>query len=329
MLDVPVSRPSGWEVAVENFGTHGVRTLPGWPLGQKPMGIDSAHDSARRPWVVMLAMAACIAVFLGLAAKNDYQSWETLSKFGYLPVTSIWDGAYWGLVTCVFVHFALWHIAFNLYWLWVLGGRLERAIGSLRFLGFFLVAAFVSSSFQLAVSDTTGIGASGVVYAIFGFMGLTRNRYPQFNEVLDERTIQIFIIWLVVCLVATRLKVWEVANAAHFFGLLFGVAVAGTFVVGRRPRLMAAGLAALVALAIVPLFWCPWSVAWLSHKAYKAHAAEQYAVAVDRYSDIIRIAPRNAWAYLNRSRAYGSLGQWEKAHADLQAARQIDPSIAE
>src|SRR5438105_15702725 len=100
--------------------------------------------------------------------------------------------------------------AVNAYLLWLLGSRLERAIGSLPFLGFFLVAACVSSSFQLAVSDSTGIGASGVVYAIFGFMWPTRHRYPRFNEVLDARTIQIFVIWLVGCVVATYLKVWNV-----------------------------------------------------------------------------------------------------------------------
>ncbi len=32
---------------------------------------------------------------------------------------------YWALITSVFVHFALWHVAFNVYWLWVLGSQLR------------------------------------------------------------------------------------------------------------------------------------------------------------------------------------------------------------
>ena len=281
------------------------------------------------PWASYLSIIACICIFFGLAAQNDYESWDTLAKFGYLPADSIWNGGYWALVTSAFVHFALWHVAFNVYWLWVLGSRLEQAIGSLRFLAFFVVSAIVSSSFQLAVSDDTGIGASGVVYAIFGFMWLTRHRHPHFNEVLDTKTIQIFFIWLVGCVVAAFLDVWDVGNAAHISGLLFGAAVAGAFVLQFNRRLMFVGLATLVVLSIVPLFWCPWSITWLSHKAYNAHAEERYDAALKRYTQIINLDPENSWAYLNRSFVYESLSKPDEAQADLQKAQEIDPSIKE
>lgn len=288
---------------------------------------ETPPESTTQPWVSRLAIVVCIGIFLGLAATNGNNSWDTLSRFGYLPPDSIWNGGYWALVTSVFVHLALWHVAFNVYWLWVLGSRLERAIGSLPFLAFFITSAFVSSSFQLAVSGGTGIGASGVVYAIFGFMWPTRHRCSQFNEVLDARTVQIFIIWLVGCVVASHLKVWEVGNAAHISGLLFGGAVAGAFFLPFKPRLVLTGLVALIIFSIIPLFWCPWSVTWLSHKAYKAHAAARYGAAIDRYAQIIHLDPDNAWAYLNRSYAYQALGQNDNADADLRKAREIDPSI--
>jgi GlpG protein len=300
---------------------------------QTPESVDATADkdpspaSVTRPWATLLSVIACIGIFAGLAAQNDYESPEALSKFGYLPADSIWNGGYWALVTSTFVHFEIWHLAFNVYWLWVLGGQLERAIGSLRFLAFFLVAAFVSSSFELAMSDGTGIGASGVVYAIFGFMWPARHRYPSFNTVLDTRTIQIFVFWLVGCVIATYLKIWEVGNAAHISGLLFGGGVAGAFVLRFLPRLVRVGLVSMVALSVVPLFWCPWSVAWLSHKAYTAHVAERYSVALDWYTRVIQMDPKSAWAYLNRSTVYQALGRPEKAQADLMRAREIDPSI--
>ncbi|PQO25363.1 hypothetical protein C5Y96_23770 [Blastopirellula marina] len=288
---------------------------------------DATPKPTAQPWVTRLAVVACIGIFLGITAQNDFESWESLAKFGYLPADSIWDGGYWALVTSAFVHLALWHVAFNVYWLRVLGSRLEEKIGSLKFLAFFVVAAMVSSSVQLAFSGDTGIGASGVVYAIFGFMWPTRYRYPRFNEVLDERTIQIFVVWLGFCVVATHLKIWNVGNAAHISGLLFGGAVAGAFVLPYKPRLMLAGLVTLVGLSIVPLFWCPWNVTWLSHQAYSAHAAEQYDAALERYNQIIRLDPENAWAHLNRSYVYEALGKLDEAQADLERAREIDPSI--
>lgn len=43
-------------------------------------------------------------------------------------------GSYWGLVTSVFVHIQLWHIIFNIYWIWILAEyyimRLGEHIGS-------------------------------------------------------------------------------------------------------------------------------------------------------------------------------------------------------
>lgn len=281
------------------------------------------QHSMSETWVTRLAIVACIGIFLGLAAKDDYRSWETLAKFGCLPATAIRNGGYWALVTCVFVHFALWHVAFNAYWLWVLGSRLERTIGSLRFLVFYIAAAFVSSSFQLALSDSTGIGASGVVYAIFGFMWLTRHRHPLFREVLDAQTIQIFLIWLVGCVAATHFNVWAVGNAAHVSGLLFGGAVAGAFVLHAKPRLVLCGLVALIALAMVSLAWCPWSATWLGAEAYRTHAAKRYDAALERYTQLIHLDARNEWAYRNRSRVYQALGRHEDARADQDTARKL------
>ena len=297
------------------------------PPSPPPETADASGGARVLPVVTILAIVACVAVYLGLLAENDYESWETLARFGYLPSESIWSGKYWPLITSVFVHFGLWHLGFNAYWLWFLGKRLEQAIGSLRFLAFFIAAAWVSSACQLAFSDTTGIGASGVVYAMFGFMWLSRHRFPAFAEVLDPRTVQIFILWLVACIITTQLKIWEVGNAAHVSGLLFGAVVAGAFVLHTAPRLMKAGLLALVALSMIPLLWAPWSIPWLSHQAFETHTGGDFKRALDLYSRVIDAEPRNSWAYLNRSMVHEELGQADKAEADFNTACQLDPSI--
>lgn len=280
-----------------------------------------------KPWVTGVAVAVCIGNFLGLAVMNDYESWETVSRFGSLPATSIWHGAYWALVTSTLVHFELWHLAFNLYWLWVLGSRLERAIGPVAYLTFYIAAAVVSSSCQLAFSDTTGIGASGVVYAIFGFMLTARHRYSEFAAVLGPRTIQLFLVWLVGCIVVSVLGIMDIGNAAHVSGQMFGAFVAAAFALRFHPRLMLTSAGVMLALAITFLFWCPWSVTWLSLKAYDAHLAEQYETALARYSQIIRRDPHNAWAYHSRGLAYQSLGQPEQSQADLNRAYELDPTL--
>lgn len=291
---------------------------------------ETAFDTQRTrvlPVVTILAIIACVAVYLGLLAADDYESWETLARFGYLPAESIWSGSCWSLFSSVFVHFDLWHLGFNAYWLWFLGKRMEQALGSLRFLAFFIGAAWVSSACQLAFSDTTGIGASGVVYAMFGFMWLSRHRVPAFSEVVVNRTIQIFILWLITCIIITQLKILEVGNAAHVSGLVFGGVVAGAFVLPKAPRMMKAILLTLLILSALPPFWAPWSVPWLSHHAYEKHTGGDLERALDLYTRVIDAEPRNAWAYLNRSMVYDELGFPGPAQADFDTARGIDPAI--
>lgn len=293
------------------------------PGGPPPPLIPTAKPTA---WVSCVLSVVTIALFLGLTTV-DRNSWDELSRFGVLPAASIWAGGYWALVTSAFVHLEIWHIAFNVYWFWKLGSYQERAIGSGRFLAFVVTAAFVSSSCQLALSDATGIGLSGVVYAIFGFMWASRQHYPNFDEVLHPKIIQLFFLWLVLCIVATVTSVLNVGNAAHISGLLFGVLVARSFVVPLHSPAMRAGLAVLMICSIVPLFWCPWSVSWLCEKADQAHAAQNLHLALKRYTQVIGMAPDNAWAYFNRSAVYNALGEQANAAADLKKARELDPKI--
>lgn len=232
------------------------------------------------------------------------------------------------------MHGDLLHLGGNVYWLWTLGAPLERLLGAPRYLALLLASAVVSSSFELAMSDDTGIGASGVVYAVFGWLWVGRRHDPRCRSILDARTVQLFLFWLGACVVLTKLDMLPVANAAHVSGLLLGAAAGAARMrsmpdprASRLSRVGIAGLAALGVLAAVPLVWCPWSPTWLSHEAYEAHVAEDYDTAIRYYTLVLAIDAENAWAYLNRGYAYASLGDLEKAEADLERAREIEPGI--
>ncbi|AMV30945.1 Rhomboid protease GlpG [Pirellula sp. SH-Sr6A] len=287
----------------------------------------SSSDSILSSWVTGVSCLICVGVFLGLGAAEDANTWDRLSQFGYLPAHAIWDGQYWALITSAFVHIEIWHLALNVYWLWVLGSRLERSIGSLLFLLFFAISAFVSSSFELALSDSTGIGASGVVYAFFGFMWVARGKYTLFEEVLPANTIWLFVGWLFVCLSLSLADIWEVGNASHFSGIFFGASIAAACTL--RPYRVLAVITAgtLLAASLMFCVWCPWSVTWLSNRAYKAHVAGRYLDAIEAYSQLIQREPEYAWAFQNRSYAYQAVGDNDQAERDMETAIQLDPSL--
>ena len=127
-----------------------------------------ADSKPNRPRVTWAAMAVCVVVFIGLNRESHPESWEALGKWGAGSADEIWSGAYWVLASSALVHQAIWHLAFNLYWLGVLGTRLEHAIGPLPYLALLVAAAVVSallvaaavvsSGWQLAASGATGIG---------------------------------------------------------------------------------------------------------------------------------------------------------------------------
>ena len=289
-------------------------------------GLIQHASQDRRPWVTIFSSIVCVLIFIGTAVQGEYDSWEAVSKFGYIDAGSIREGALWGLVTSAFVHYEIWHIAFNVYWLWVLGRAIETAIGSTRFAVFFVLAAFVSSAAQLALTDDTGIGASGVGYAMFGFMWLARDHYARFNEVLDQRTIRVFLVWLCACIVVTYFGILNVANAAHIGGLAFGGGVAIAFVLRVRARL---SLAALVVLSATSVFWAPWSFTWLCQAAVTAENKGQDEKAIELYGKAIGLEPTHRWAYLRRYQIHVKLGQIELAREYYGRARVLDPTLDE
>lgn len=290
---------------------------------------DETGKSDRPRPVTWLACAACVIAFVGLLQEQNPESWATLSKYGYIPPNDIWGGKYWGLVTSVFVHLTWLHFVFNVYWLWILGGTLERAIGWLRILAFFVAAAFVSSGIQFAVSGATGIGISGVTYAIFGFMWIAGNAVEAFKKALPKQTVVLFLGWAVICIIATLLKTMNVGNAAHISGLLFGAGVAATFVLKKRISLTLVGLSILIIVAVIPLFWAPWLAGWVGMRAYNAHARHDYSAAVAWYQRDIKLGGDQVWALENMTRAFAAMNDHQKFEETLDRLRQLDQKAAE
>ena len=279
---------------------------------------------ARHPWVTIAIIAACVAVYLGYLVAGRPTLVVDVRRFGVLPASEIRGGAVWGLVTPVFVHFNAIHLYFNMNAIWVLGTRLERSIGSPAYLVLYVVSGALAATFQLAVSDTTGIGASGAAFALIGFMWIVRDRYPLLRDVMHARTMRLVSIWLVGCVVVSWLGVLPIANTAHFSGLAFGAALAGALFAPRLRTLWAACVSALVALAVVVTLWAPWSVTWLWERALEAHVAGRSAEAIEYYDRLLERDPEVVEAYHNRGLLRLEAGDAQAGHSDLERARALE-----
>ncbi len=296
-----------------------------FPAPQQTGQYSPAAPAARpRSYITIVAILICVAIFFLFNAQQQ-QTYAVAWKFGFYRAEEIYGGAFWAVITSAFVHFDLFHVGFNMYWLWLLGSRVERAIGSGWYLLLMLASAIVSSSAQLAFSDTTGIGASGVVYAIFGFMLLTRRRYPEFLVILHGKTIQMFLIWLVACFAISYMGIWPIGNAAHLSGLIFGVLASLPVMAGMRA--LAAVPACAVLLATATLAWSPWSPTWLMVKAAEAEKNQEYALAIDYYSRVIEKNPNHVQALVRRAGVHRKMENNEAAEEDLTMAHQLTQQL--
>jgi GlpG protein len=217
--------------------------------------------AADAPFLTFLTCAACVVMTLGY-----WMSGRDGPRWGALPAEAVWSGNYGTLLTSTFVHGDWIHLAFNLLWLWRLGGLVEATLGRLEWAGFCVAAALVASGVELAVFGDTGIGMSGVVYALFGLAWGARRSVAVFGLVATDDTVRFLLGWIVLTFVLTQAGYMNVANGAHVGGLLFGLAVAWLWVEkplpASRRAVAAATLAALVALTIVSATWMPWSPRW-------------------------------------------------------------------
>lgn len=109
-------------------------------------------------------LLANLAVFVlgALPAGHGFVvNWLTLDAYAFRP---------WQALTYMFVHFQLWHFLGNMLGLFFFGPYVEEAMGTRRFLGFYLAcgAAGAIVAYALAPFIAVGyvLGASGALYGV-------------------------------------------------------------------------------------------------------------------------------------------------------------------
>jgi GlpG protein len=288
--------------------------------------VDVLRRAPRAPFTSLVCLASLV-IFIGLQ-RGPTDSWERLALFGAPPTEDIWNGAFLGLLTTCFVHIEVMHLLCNLYWMWTLGQVVEHELRWHATLGLFVAAGVVSSAAELAGSGSTGIGLSGVVYALFGFLWGARSRVPAFKEFLTQRVVQLFLVWLVVCFVATWVGVWNVGNYAHLGGLLFGFGVAAGWSLERGRHAALTGTVLASATILLSAFWRPWDGAWVAWKAYGDHRRGALAAAERGYLRSLELGEDPSWAWRNLALLRLASGDEASARQAREALAEFDPDEA-
>lgn len=281
----------------------------------------------RGAWLTAALTAASLAVSIGVWLNNALQSWDA-AKWGYLSPTAIWSGAVWGLLTPVLIHVNPVHWFFNAYWLARCGSSVERHLGIGRYALLVVATAVLGSAAELAVSSSTGVGASGVVYGVIGFMWVCRRHVPEFSRILTHKLLALAVAWIFLCVILTYTGVMAIANAAHFLGLAVGL-LAGLIAVGRRKTLAKVALGGLTVVTMATAFVCPWSAYWWLHLASVFANRQDHEGAYLAATEALGLEAGNAEALLAHADASYGLGRYGEAKADLDTLIEADPQQPE
>lgn len=142
--------------------------------------------------IVTTIIILCVVIFIyqSLFVNNIikfFHEWGT-SAYKFINAERLGISAYLSLITYSFLHANLWHILGNMWFFFIFGNNVEKKMGMIMFIIFYLTSAAVAALIQIVVlfpeqvfssgksasiydikeMQTPLVGASGAVSAVLG-----------------------------------------------------------------------------------------------------------------------------------------------------------------
>lgn len=131
------------------------------------------NPSTRTPYVTLILIALNVVIFASYfgvlsdarAATRFFLTW------GLVPAAFSEGHGLANILTSMFLHGGIMHLAGNMLFLWVFGDNLEDELGHLPFLGFYLISG-IGAGLAQVLSDPASpvpmVGASGAIAGVLG-----------------------------------------------------------------------------------------------------------------------------------------------------------------
>lgn len=247
MMELWVVDDKDWDQALDIIGDFSkdpqnplYRNIPPGPAQEKQkkrnryvdVRTQIFHRSAvTKGKVTLTLIVICIVVFLlhSMQLAPQFTNLFYFSEYIRPPFKEILGGQVWRLVTPIFLHFGIWHVLFNMWWLYDLGNQIEQRDSPRYLLSMTLVIGAVSNVAQFLVSGPLFGGFSGVVYGLLGYVWMLDRFKPERGYRIDKFIVVFMMVWLILGMLGV---IGNVANATHVFGLISGV-VWGLIASGR------------------------------------------------------------------------------------------------
>lgn len=198
--------------------------------------MDSSYSKKHIAWVNGCLIAVNVLYFIFLEIKGSSENTGIMVQYGalYAPLVVL-KKEYYRLVTAMFMHFGIHHLVNNMLVLFVLGDNLERALGRVKYLIFYLAcgigANLVSLYFYwITEANVVSAGASGAVFGVVGGLiyAVLRNK-GRLEDLSSRQLILMAVFSLYLGFTNTGTN-----NTAHMSGIILGLLMGA--VLYRKPR---------------------------------------------------------------------------------------------
>lgn len=184
--------------------------------------------------LTLVALNVAYFLFLEVAGSSSDTNFMVKSGALYAPMV-MEQREYYRLLTSMFMHFGISHIMNNMLILFILGDNLERALGKIKYLIFYLICGIGANTISMFMNirearEVVSAGASGAIFGVVGGLlyVVTVNR----GHLEDLSSRQLVVV--IACSLYFGFTSTGVDNAAHVSGLVLGIIMAMLFY--RKPK---------------------------------------------------------------------------------------------
>lgn len=332
------------------------RQLPPLMFGKKICQWCKQHEAAQRgeldedapqpviaaPWVqressvslTQVLFGANVMVFIAMALASgsvlDFPGQIEVhfgANFGPLTLSGDW----WRLLTYMFLHGGLMHIAFNMWCLWDLGALCESLYGRWTFGVIYILTGIAGGVASVGWNPgVLSVGASGAIFGLAGALiasfYLGEFSLPRVAIGGTLRSLLFFVGFNV--LFGTMVS--GIDNACHAGGLVSGL-ILGALVARIAPQhdapLRRAGVLAVVALALIGVAFGVRQ--WRGGPMRMARAfqglSEDGGDSISGLQAIVKQQPNLAQAHAALGQAYFNREQYSQAESEFKRVLELQP----
>lgn len=334
------------------------RQLPALMFGKKICQWCKQHEAAQRgeegedvrqpvmavPWVrressislTQVLLGANVMVFIAMVLASgpslDFTG-QVMVHFGanYGPFTL--SGQWWRLLTYMFLHGGLMHIAFNMWCLWDLGALCESLYGRWTYAAIYFVTGIAGG--LASVGWNPGVLTVGASGAIFGLAGALISSFylGEFSvpRVAIQGTLR-SLLFFVGFNVLFGSFVPGIDNACHAGGLVSGL-ILGALIARLAPEhdrpLRRVGVVLFMVLIVggsaVGIY--RWRGSRI-HYSLRADAGRNFDRMIGELQKKVQQSPRDAAAHYNLAHAYLATGQFSDGMNELKRVVDLQPDNA-